>query len=80
MTTLSDRDKLRLLLPHWIEHNEEHADEFRRWAEKASSAQADILGAADHLERANQLLARALEKLGGPLEQPEHHQHSSHGP
>nr|MBC7244383.1 hypothetical protein [Chloroflexota bacterium] len=78
MTTLSDQDKLRFLLPHWIEHNEEHAIEFRRWAGEAGSAQADILGAAEYLEKANQLLAQALQKLGGPLEQPDHHHHSTH--
>jgi hypothetical protein len=26
-----DLDKLRILLPHWIEHNEEHAESFREW-------------------------------------------------
>lgn len=68
MSQLNDRDKLRLLLPHWIEHNKEHASEFRRWAEKAGPAQVDILSAANDLEKINQTLAQALEKLGGPLE------------
>ncbi|MBC7231784.1 MAG: hypothetical protein H5T68_00880 [Chloroflexi bacterium] len=76
MAARSEQDKLRLLLPHWIEHNEEHANEFRRWAEKAGPAQADILSAADDLEKVNQTLARALEKLGGPLEHPEHAAHA----
>jgi hypothetical protein len=35
MATMTDQDKLRALLPHWIEHNAEHAAEFRNWAEKA---------------------------------------------
>ncbi len=30
MKAKSEQDKLRLLLPHWIEHNEEHDEEFRR--------------------------------------------------
>ena len=75
MISVSDRDKLRILLPHWIEHNTEHADEFRRWAEKAGSAQTDILEAADALEGVNQALAKAVDKLGGPLERPEHSEH-----
>ena len=32
MATMTGRDKLRALLPHWIEHNAEHAAEFRLWA------------------------------------------------
>jgi hypothetical protein len=40
---MNETDKLRVLIPHWIEHNSEHADEFRRWAEQAGDAAADIL-------------------------------------
>ena len=25
---MNETDKLRVLIPHWIEHNEEHAREF----------------------------------------------------
>ena len=35
---MNKSDKLRVLIPHWIEHNAERADEFRRWAEQASDA------------------------------------------
>jgi hypothetical protein len=35
---MTDQSKLRALLPHWIEHNAEHAAEFRNWAEKARAA------------------------------------------
>jgi len=34
----TDLDKLRVLLPHWIEHNEEHAASFESWAAKARVA------------------------------------------
>jgi hypothetical protein len=59
---VNEQEKLRVLIPHWIEHNEEHAKEFRRWAD----AMAD----------ANESLAAALEKLGGALDPPHHHHHS----
>jgi len=75
MASVNETDKLRMLLPHWIEHNKKHADEFRRWAEKAGSAQSDILDAADRLEAATDILARALDELGGPLEDHGHHGH-----
>jgi antirestriction protein ArdC len=62
---VSEREKLLVLLPHWIEHNEEHAAEFRRWAEQAGPARQDILRAAAALEQANDALRQALALLGG---------------
>jgi hypothetical protein len=71
----NDVEKLRVLLPHWIEHNGEHASEFRQWAGRASVAEEMILEAAVLVEEANTRLEEALEKLGGPLE---HHHHEHH--
>jgi hypothetical protein len=65
---VNDQEKLRILLGHWIEHNEEHADEFRRWADKAGAAAPDVLAAAERMGQVNQALAEALEKLGGAME------------
>jgi alcohol dehydrogenase class IV len=65
MATTSEEDKLRVLLPHWIEHNAEHAAEFRRWAKAAGLAAADVEEAADQMLAANEALSAALEKLGG---------------
>jgi hypothetical protein len=64
MAAITDLEKLRVLLPHWIEHNAEHAAEFRQWAERAGEASEDIQAAAKALERANQALTTAQEKLG----------------
>jgi len=69
MTTMIDLQKLRVLLPHWIEHNAEHAAEFREWAERVRVAgqegpAADIALTAEELGWANEQLAAALEKLG----------------
>ena len=30
---MNEIEKLRVLIPHWVEHNNEHAQEFRDWAE-----------------------------------------------
>jgi hypothetical protein len=76
MTQKSDTEKLRFLIPHWIEHNFEHANEFRTWASKVGIARKDILMAAEHLEKASYSLEAGLEKLGGPLEK-EPHSHES---
>jgi hypothetical protein len=68
MATMTELDKLRALLPHWIEHNAEHAAEFRNWAEKARATgweevveQIDL--AAKELGWVNEALSAALEKL-----------------
>ncbi len=63
------QDKLRLLLPHWIEHNDEHAADFRNWAEKARAAgqqevAEEIDTAAKELGWVNEALRAALDKLG----------------
>ena len=71
----SDVDKLRVLLPHWIEHNAEHAAEFRLWAARAGKAGDDILEAADRMIEANHTLQRALEQLGGALAPGDHPHH-----
>ena len=68
---MNEKEKLRVLIPHWIEHNNEHAEEFGRWADQAGPAAPDLLAAAQAIARANKSLAAALEKLGGVL--PSHH-------
>jgi hypothetical protein len=65
-------EKLRVLIPHWIEHNDEHAAEYRRWAEQAGQAGNDILAAVQALAQVNQSLSNALQKIGGPSS---HHKH-----
>ncbi len=67
MAAMTGRDKLIAMLPHWIEHNVEHATQFRLWAGMAAEAEADIEMAAARMESANDALAAALEKLGGSM-------------
>jgi len=60
--------KLRVLLPHWIEHNEEHADSFRQWAARVTEMGQDesarqIEEAVAHITACNQALDAALKSL-----------------
>jgi hypothetical protein len=73
MATMTGQDKLRTLLPHWIEHNAEHAADFRLWAGVAGEAESDIETAAAQIEAANEALAVALAKLGGTIGNQDHH-------
>ncbi len=70
MATRTEQDKLRVLLPHWIEHNAEHAAEFQHWAERVRAAgqeevAEEIALAAKQLGWVNEALREALDKLGG---------------
>ena len=65
--TSGEVDKLRILLDYWIEHNREHSQEFREWAEKADSLGVDIGGdilqAANEMDKASEILSHAQRKL-----------------
>lgn len=34
---MNDLAKLKRLLHHWMEHNDEHAETYKEWAERAAS-------------------------------------------
>jgi len=63
-------EKLRVMLPHWIEHNQGHGKEFAKWAEEIAdtdAALAEQLHQAVHsLEHAQEALEQALARIGGP--------------
>jgi hypothetical protein len=65
---MNEIEKLRVLLPHWIEHNGEHAAEFRDHAEWSGGVKDKLLAAAQLLDEASARLEEALNELGGPLE------------
>ena len=56
-----DAAKLRILLSHWVEHNEEHAVEFTEWALKAKAG--GQVKVHDHMMKAVQQMKRANESL-----------------
>jgi len=73
---MNTTEKLQTLIPHWMEHNEEHAGEFRQWAEQeATAASADLLSAAEAMSQVNRALAAALEKLGRAASHSHPHSH-----
>jgi hypothetical protein len=79
---VNEIEKLRVLLPHWQTHNQEHASEFHTWAERAralgeAQLAEHIEAAAQKMEGANHDLAHALELVGGGDEEPAH-EHTSH--
>lgn len=80
MTEQQVVEKLRVLLPHWIEHNQGHVAEFRKWSATARSEgcqePANLIDrAAEIMEEADRLLAEALHQVGGPGHGGHHHHH-----
>jgi len=67
-TASDDLAKLRILLPHWIEHNEEHAASFREWAERAREMGLEAVAkqmevAVERMAACGEALAAALKEL-----------------
>ena len=63
-----DAAKLKIMLSHWVEHNEEHAEEFTEWAIKARASGNGrvhdyMMKAVQQMKGANKSLLAALEGL-----------------
>ncbi len=65
---MNDLEKLAKLLPHWMEHNDEHAENYRGWARRASALGRNDLSEVlqrlhDGTIRMRSLFEEALEKV-----------------
>ena len=63
-----ERTKLKALLNYWMEHNREHSQEFKEWADKAKAlgeveVAEEILRAAQEVDKASGLLSQSLKRL-----------------
>ena len=47
-------EKLKVLIPHWISHNEEHAGEYKKWAERLEAE--GLVDIAERLSQAADLI------------------------
>ncbi len=76
MSDLSEKEKLRILIDHWIVHNQGHVDECREWLEKVGGLEEDaataIGEAISGFNQAGTALGRALAAMGGPVEGHHH--------
>jgi hypothetical protein len=60
---MNELEKLKHLLHHWKEHNDEHAETYRQWAEKASlMGNKDLAGALECLYRKTKELDTCFDK------------------
>ena len=63
-----ERAKLKTLLNYWVEHNREHSQEFKEWADKAKAlgeteVADEMLQAVQAMDKASGLLSQSLKRL-----------------
>jgi hypothetical protein len=65
---MEDRKKLLVVIEHWIEHNEAHMGEYKKWAHTAGElgldlVKAEIEEAMEKLTQSNKHLEKALKAI-----------------
>ncbi len=62
-----EAEKLKNLLNHWIEHNEEHISKYKEWAQKIREDRRElsdlIVKSITYFERGNEILKKAMEMI-----------------
>jgi nickel/cobalt exporter len=54
------KEKLKIILDYWIEHNREHEQEFRDWADKVAPSYTEV---ANQLQKAAIKMAAVSDEL-----------------
>ncbi len=65
---MEDRKKLLVVIEHWIEHNEAHMGEYKKWAHTAGElgldlVKAEIEEAMGKITQSNKHLEKALKAI-----------------
>jgi hypothetical protein len=65
---MDQKKKLSVVIEHWIEHNQSHMGEYKRWAQTAGelgldSVKAEIEEAMGKISQSNEHLDRALKSI-----------------
>jgi t-SNARE complex subunit (syntaxin) len=65
---MEDRKKLLVVIEHWIEHNESHMGEYKKWAQTAGELGLDLVKteieeAMEKLTQSNKHLEKALKAI-----------------
>jgi hypothetical protein len=75
-------DKLKVLLPHWAGHNQQHAADLRKWLAQVADEDketAELLERAAHLlEHATDCLQLAAHRVGAETATAHVHRHHRH--
>jgi len=62
-----EAERLKHLLSHWIEHNEEHISKYKDWAQRIRKERKElsdlIIKSVTYFERGNEILKKAREMI-----------------
>ena len=63
-----DEMTLRILLVHWVKHNQSHEKDFKEWVQKAKEMKKEEVGsyiesAIAYMEKANEMLMEAKKHM-----------------
>lgn len=58
---MDQKKKLSVIIEHWIEHNESHMNEYKKWAQTAKELGLDSVRAG--IEKAMKMLAQSNNHL-----------------
>ena len=80
---MDNKEKLRVILTHWIEHNSGHVAEFDKWQslleeEGSSEFTESFEEEKKRMDKVSEILAEILVKAGGPVKEEKHHKHHHH--
>ncbi len=81
---MNEIEKLRVILPHWIEHNKSHENEFNKWLNIINNAGESEVGtllnkAVMSLHEIDTVLSQIAEIVGTlPAEHSHDHTHHHH--
>lgn len=60
---MDELERLKVLIEHWLEHNREHAQTYKDWAEKVGTlGRKDIAGVLNKLSQETERLDILLEE------------------
>ena len=74
---MNELEKLQVLLPHWIEHNQGHTEECRKWVDQVGQeqVQSSLNAALEAMAQVSKHLNKALDAAGGSVATEERHHH-----
>jgi len=65
---MEEKKKLWVVIEHWVEHNESHMGEYKKWAQRAGELGLDLVKneieeAVRRLSQSNKHLEKALKSM-----------------
>ncbi|OGQ09791.1 MAG: hypothetical protein A2026_11240 [Deltaproteobacteria bacterium RBG_19FT_COMBO_46_12] len=65
---MDEKKKLSVVIEHWVEHNESHMGEYKKWAQRAGEMGLDLVKseieeAVEKLSQSNRHLEKALKSM-----------------